>query len=502
MEKDIDFLYESQKQIYTLTGIAALLDWDMNTAMPKEAMHGRAEQLKIIHKLIHRQLTSGELRNVVARLEANRLGKTDRTILEELKKQIAIKCRIPGEFVEKLANTSVASQAAWKRARKANKFEGFAQKLSEMVKLKQQQARYFNPKVSPYEALVNQYEEGMKVETLRQVFAELKQALLPLIERISACQSHSGVDVDISKQEVRKRIFQFLKYMGITRGRFQLATSAHPFTTRISRNDVRFTTRYHHPMEAFFSAIHEGGHALYEMNLPTRYYNTVIYTPASYGLDESQALFWENYIGKSRLLWKGYFDEFRDTAMQQLQWEEFYRHINQVSPALIRVNADEVTYCLHIILRFELEEALINGKLSVRELRAAWNQKTEELLGIQPDSDTAGILQDIHWACGDFGYFPSYAIGMIYGAQLFAVARRSIMGFEKLVKQHQFGSIVDWLKHNVHNKGKTTTAEQIIRRLCKRGLHAQSFIDYLEEKYSGIYPAAFQSESFKPSPSL
>jgi carboxypeptidase Taq len=275
--------------------------------------------------------------------------------------------------------------------------------------------------------------------------------------------------------------------MGITKETSSIDTSPHPFTARMGINDVRITNRYIDSIESFFVAVHEAGHALYELGLPKKYANTVIYNAASIGLHESQSKFWEYMIGRNELFWKGYFNRYKKFLGKNMNWQNFYKNINQVKSSLVRVDADEVTYCLHIILRFEIERDLINGVIGTRNVKDIWNKKMKDMFGLTIKNDNDGIMQDMHWSMGAFGYFPTYAIGTIYSSQLYKQLIKDIPKAKSMIRRQDFKQIVKLLRNNIHHKGKTMKAEQIIKRTCGEGLNPEALIDYLNSKYSKIY---------------
>lgn len=490
MNLDMKQVYQSQKEISILKGISALLDWDENTNMPGSAFRSRSEQIKLVEGLINERLTDEQLAASIAGLRKERLTKTEIFILNELEKEVNKAKRFPPAQRQALAKQLVLSRDAWKSARKANNFSLFERQLSTIIEMKKKQALLLEPAQNPYDTLIKEYEEGMDTSRYESMFKYLRQELVLLISKITATKrfkEQKALELKIAKRDQTQIIDDFIKVMGITPERVRISTSPHPFTTRISINDVRITTRYADPMESFFTVLHEAGHALYEMNLPKKYYHTLVYSPASFGMDEAQAMIWEYQIGKNPALWQSYYLTFRKYIEKLIRWNDFYFYINMVNPSFIRVNADEVTYILHIILRFEIEKELINNRMKASDIRAAWNQKMNELLGITPRNDNEGLLQDIHWATGDFGYFPSYALGAIYSTQLSRQMFKEIPNSEQLIKTQDFSQFIEWLKKKVYHKGKTRSAETILKNATGSGLKPKVYIDYLNEKYSKLY---------------
>ena len=336
----------------------------------------------------------------------------------------------------------------------------------------------------------------MTVETLKKEFAYLKPQITEILEKITSSdvyrrQQAFDMKFDVEKQ---KRICDFVvKKMNLPKRRSRLDVSTHPFTTSMGDDDVRITTNYErkNPLFSFFSTVHEAGHALYELGLPRdEFKDTVISDAPSLGLHESQSRFWENMIARNKHFWNYFYSEFQKIAPEKLKGmdiETWYRYVNQVWPSFIRVEADELTYCLHVILRFELELALIDGEIKVSELPMCWNEKMAEMLGITPKNDKEGVLQDMHWSGGSFGYFPTYVIGTIYASQLFKQLSQGNSSLTEEIEQGNFINILSWLRKNVHQYGRLMTADEIIKKTCGDGLNSKVFVSYLKDKYYPLY---------------
>lgn len=490
MDESLRVIYKIQKEISTLSSIARLLEWDENTNMPSKAVSAKSEQIKLIQKMRRKKLVSTKLYSAMSTLKKKKLSSKDQIVLRELEKSVHKAKKIPKQLMIELSDASVLGLSAWKRARKKNDFKLFERELERIVKLKRKQAKLLNPKLKPYDSLISLYEEGMDSEKLTVIFDELKLGLVKILGKIKDSKKYKvqkSLKVKMTIEDQKLILNEIISDMGINQERVALGVSLHPFTIGISKDDVRITTRYVNPLESFFGAVHEAGHALYSLGLPTEYHDTFVFKSASMGLDESQSLFWENKIAKSEIFWKGFFNKYKSCMKNNISRKEFYEAVNSVKPSFIRVNADEVTYCLHIILRFEIERDLINGSLDVKDVRDEWNRKCKELLGITPKSDNEGVLQDIHWAGGDFGYFPSYAIGAIYSAQIYNTIKKKIPDFYSDVRSQYFEDILSWLRKKIHNKGKTALADDIVKAACGKRLDPKAFITYLEDKYSKIY---------------
>lgn len=486
---ELKYVYDIQKELSYLSGVYALLDWDEKTHMPSKGIEERAEQTALIYRLMYERMTSKKLVGALKKLKGRRLSKKDELVVNELGKQVTKLIRVPKDLMVEIARTSVIASSKWQEARKKDDFTIFKPHLKRLVKLKIKQAKLINPKLTPYDALLDDYEEGMTSEKLTTLFDYLKKELVQLVEEIKHTKQfkkQKELNGDVLKERQERLVKNIIKLTGINNDTVALDISAHPFTLRISQKDVRITTRYPNVFDAFFSAVHESGHALYELGLPKEYNNTLIHESASLGLHESQSRFWENQIMRSKQFWQGYAKHFSKLTGIKIRWSELYKKANIVKPSFIRTEADEVTYCLHVILRFEIERDLINGKLKVDDAKEVWNKKMQEYLGIVPKKDNDGILQDVHWSFS-FGYFPTYAIGTIYSSQIRREIEKEIKNFPELVRKHQFAPILNWLRKNIHEKGKTMTADEIIRNACGKGLNPETYITYLREKYEEIY---------------
>lgn len=500
MEKELKIIYDIQREISVLTSVLALLDWDQKTYMPLEAKEERSEQVSSITKIIHEKFLSEKLYRAVKKLHNpgvfKTLKKKDKIVVKKLYKDVLDARKFPLEFVEELSMVTSMAVMAWQEAKEKNDFRIFAPWLEKTIKLKRKQIKYINLPGHPYNSLLDDFEEGMTVEKIKPVFQKLKVELIELlreIEKTRMYKQHKNIFRNkvfpvSGQRKISKDIF---KRMLLPPLRSRLDVSSHPFTLPLSIDDARITTRYdENNLTSFFATVHESGHALYCLGLPYKFEYTVIAQPSSIGLHESQSRFWENMIARNVWFWKFYFYVFKKTFKEEFKHvvlKDFYRWINHVKPGLNRVEADEVTYCLHVILRFELELALIEGKLKVKDLPKAWNKKMKEFLGVTPKNDQEGVLQDMHWGMGVFGYFPTYAIGTIYAAQLFNQLLKEKPSIKEQIEKGNFKPILAWLRKNIHQHGRIFTAEQIIKKTCKKGLDPSEYVKYLRNKYLGIY---------------
>lgn len=501
IKKELKIIYGIQKQISVLSSVLALLEWDQKTYMPKDANEGRAEQTASIGKLIHEKLLSESLYEAIRKLHNPKVFKTlkrgDKIVVRKLYKEVLDARKLPSDFVEELLKITSIAVMAWQEAKEKNDFKIFAPWLKKIIQLKRKQCKYIKLPGHPYNSLLNDFEEGMTVEKLKPIFQKLKVELTELLNKIKKTKAYKAQKSVLKKDKFpisrQKKICKdIIKRMNLPASKTRLDVSSHPFTLRLSLDDVRITTRYNEKnmFNSFFPTVHEAGHCLYHIGLPSEFEYTVIANSASIGLDESQSKFWENMISRNIWFLKFYFPIFKKEFREELGHvvlKDFYKEVNRVNPGMIRVDADEVTYCLHIILRFELELALVEGRLKVKDLPKSWNQKMKEFLGITPKDDRGGVLQDTHWGRGAFGYFPTYAIGTIYAAQLFNRLLKEKPSVKNQIEKGNFKSVLGWLRRHVHRYGNSLTAEEIIKKICKRGLDPEGYIEYLRNKYLGLY---------------
>ncbi|MDD3716842.1 MAG: carboxypeptidase M32 [Candidatus Marinimicrobia bacterium] len=494
-------LKEILSDISKLSATAALLQWDQETYMPEGSGAFRADLLAHLSLSVHRLATGAALREELEHHVDMETGEcTDITLGEkekrslflvwkELKKQMAL----PEDFVEELSRHTSVSQQIWAKAKNNNDFKTFTPYLEKMIDLKKREAEYYGYEDKPYDALLDGFEPGMSTARIAELFGGLKGGLVDLVRRIAAAESIDETPLrqkfDTDKQwEFGMKIAEAI---GLDLSRARQDRSAHPFTIGIHPDDVRITTRLNEKalLSGLFSTIHESGHAIYEQGLPKEYFGTPLCAAASYGIHESQSRLWENVVGRSREFWeyalpllKARFPQLKGVGI-----EDWYRMINIVKASPIRVEADEVTYSLHIMLRFDIESKIINEGLKVSELPELWNAKVREYLNITPKNDAEGVLQDVHWSFGGFGYFPSYAMGNLYGAKLMEKAEHDIPGFWNKIKKGEFLPLKEWLNEKVHKHGRFYDPEDLIKKISGAPLSAEPFMDYLEKKYSEIY---------------
>lgn len=503
------------REAQLLEHTAALLSWDQETGMPDRAVEERSEQLALLQSLVHRRNTAPRVGELLERLKPvatpgfagavtdEPVGApadtptdtpTDAAFLREKRRQYEKSTRLPDRLVRELAETASRGQNAWVHARRNNDFPAFSPWLEKLIELNRETAEHLGYQETPYDALLDQYEPYATTAEVTRVFRDLREGLVPLVQRIAAAEQVDTAFLRRSYPVDRQLEYsdRLMTVLGYDRDRGRLDRSAHPFTTRLGNHDVRITTRFdeHAPESGIFSTIHETGHALYELGTGDELAGTLLAEGTSLGIHESQSRLWENMIGRSRQFWVARLPELREFFPEQLHdvhVDRFYRGINRVEPSLIRVEADEVTYSLHVILRFELEQALIAGDLPVKDLPDAWRGKMKALLGIEPDTDAQGVLQDVHWSMGAFGYFPTYALGNLYAAQFLQVLEREIPDMWDQVSAGNTAPILAWLRERIHRYGKVKTAAELVREITGGPMAPQAFLDYLRGKYEAIY---------------
>jgi len=498
MKESLDFIYKEQKELSHFGGITALLGWDQMTYMPRKGSGERAEQLSLISRLAHERVISDEFYNYIKKLDelSNTLTEKDRIIVTKLKEDVEKARKVPSEFVEKMSRTTSLAYTAWEESREKNKFSLFAPHLEKIIELEKQYCDYVKLPGHPYNSLLDDYEEGMTVDTLRKEFGALRPQLVEILKKITTSavyQKQQPVKMKLGVVQQKELCSILLKQMKLPADRSRLDVSTHPFTTTMADDDVRITTNYEREglLSSFFSTVHEAGHALYELGLlKGEYKDTVISDAPSLGIHESQSRFWENMIARSKPFWTYFapmFNKIAPDTCKGMNKEVWYHAVNQVRPSFIRVEADELTYCLHVILRFELELDIIEEKITVAELPQCWNEKITDFLGITPKTDKEGVLQDMHWSGGEFGYFPTYAIGTIYASQLFKQFLKEHTTMREKISQGNFTAILNWLSEHVYQYGRLMTADEIIKKTCGEGLNSKVFVTYLKEKYYPLY---------------
>ncbi len=492
MKKLWDHFNEIKRLIY----IRNLLSWDQQVNMPKGSVKGRADQLVIIQNLIHKRIKSDKTGDLIRSVEKlNNLNVTDLAMIREAKRHYMQATRIPETLLSEITKQSTLGYNIWEKARKKSDFSIFQPYLEKMISLQIEYAEKLETGPTLYSTLIDLYEPGVTYDWILKIFMNLKPKLIKFIKTLEKSSNKPDQSVlkryydpekqwQLSLDIIKKLNFDF------TIGRQDKST--HPFTVSLSSKDVRITTRIRENflIDCLFSTIHECGHALYYMGFNEEIQGTLLADSCSYGIGESQSRLWENIIGRSKefwIYWYTIFQKYFPENLKDYPLEEFYRAINIVQPSFIRVDADEVTYGLHIILRFELEKMMIEDGLQVSELASLWNEKMEELLGIIPPNDAMGLLQDAHWSSGGFGYFPSYALGNLYGAQIYQKALKDNPNLTKNYEKGEFSNLLNYLNENLYQYGKIYRANDLIKRVTGENLNPDYFMKYIEAKFKPIY---------------
>lgn len=494
-------LIRRSKELGVLNSCAAVLGWDQQTYMPRNGASLRGEQMALLAALAHQKFTDPKVGELLAAVEGSELVRdpvTDAAAnVRELRRSYDRATKLPQSLVEELARVTTEAQQAWEQAKKANDFPTFRPWLEKVVALKRQEADAVGYTGHRYNALIEEYEPGTTVAELLTLFADLTRDLAPLVRAIA--ESPKTPDRSLLQREFpieRQKVFAEAAAVafGFDFRAGRLDTTTHPFCSGFGPGDCRITTRYNPRFfsEAFFGVLHETGHALYEQNLPAEHFGTPIGSACSFGIHESQSRLWENQVGRSRPFWEHFFPRLKQTfpgTLADVSLEAFFFAINDVRPSLIRVEADEATYNLHIALRFELELALLSGDLTVVDLPGAWNERFKALLGLDVPDNARGCLQDIHWSFGGIGYFPTYTLGNLYAAQLMAAARRDLGDAELFgdFRRGEFGRLKDWLMQRIHKHGQRFRAGELCRRATGTLLSPQPFLTYLTEKFGSLY---------------
>jgi carboxypeptidase Taq len=495
MAKTFQTLLGRMQELKDLSGLVGLATWDQETYLPAKAELARGAQLGTLQGLYHERLTDPAVGEWLAAAEAEDLTDDQKAMLRVFRQERDRAVKVPKRLVQAIAEAQSAGLAGWRAAREAKQFAPFQAALKRLLELRREQADALGHDGTRYDALLEAYEPGMRVARLAPVLTALKEKLVPLIGPIEEASARHRSKLEgrsFAKDGQWDFSMQLLRAMGFDFGAGRQDLSVHPFTGGSHPLDVRLTNRIqeHLPLSSIFSAVHEGGHGLFEQGFAEADWRTPLAASPSMGLHESQSRLWENLVGRSRPFWTHFFPELQKrfpTELADVTVEDWLREANRVSRSLVRVEADEVTYNLHIVLRFELEQLLLDDALPLGELPSAWNQKMETLLGVRPKNDLEGVLQDIHWAWGELGYFPTYALGNLYSASLFAAARRALPDLEGRIEKGELLPLREWLRENVHAPGYRLPAEDRVRAITREGLTDRDFIAYLKSKYGALY---------------
>ncbi|GLC30549.1 carboxypeptidase M32 [Clostridium omnivorum] len=486
---------EYLKKLEYLNNSVAVLYWDMRVGIPKKAIPYRGEMLGYLSGEAYKLQTSDTMKEFIDYFSGiEELDDVTKSMVESARKNYEQTKKIPEDKYKEYTILASNGEAAWEEAKEKSDFEIFKPYLEKLVAFNKEFIGYWGFKENKYDTLLDFYEPGITVKELDKVFGELRDAIVTLLNKIKNSDVKPNVEPfkkNFSKEDQEAFSKHVLNIMGYDFEAGRLDESTHPFTINFGNKDVRITTHYYDNdfRSALFSCIHEGGHAIYEQNIPDELIGTMLGTGVSMGIHESQSRFYENIIGRSIEFWKYFYPEVqkRFSQFEGIPLTEFYRGINVVEPSLIRTEADELTYSLHIIIRYEIEKALINGEIKVEDLPHIWNEKYKEYLGVEPGNDAEGVLQDMHWSDGSFGYFPSYALGNLYGAQFLNKMVKDMPDLYKDIENGNLNNIREWLKENIHKHGSVYKPAKLIKDVTGEELNAKYFIAYLNDKYSKIY---------------
>ena len=487
------------REIALIESIEANLGWDERTYMPPAAGDYRAEQMTYLTGVAHKKRTSKRLGELLTELAESDLAQDEHSdagaTIKQLKWQYEKRIKLPQLLVEELTRESVLGQQAWVKARQSNDFASFAPHLEKLYHLKRQQAECLGSKDNPYDALLDDFEPDAKTSEVTKVLADLRAELVPLVQAIMQSGRRAPVEIvqrayPAAAQEAFAKSAAASIGFDFTRGR--LDVTHHPFCTSLGPHDCRITTRYDERFfnTSFFGTLHEAGHGIYDQGLRIDQFGLPPGTYVSLGIHESQSRMWENLVGRSRAFWQHFFPQLQGAfpaAVGDVKPDDFYWAINHVAPSLIRVEADEATYNLHIIVRFELEQALLKQDLAVGDVPAAWREKYQQYLGVEPATDADGCLQDVHWSAALIGYFPTYSLGNLYASQFFEQADRDLGGLAAQFARGEFQPLKQWLNEKIHHRGHCYSAAKLVQLVTGKPLSPAPLMRHLRSKLGPLY---------------
>ena len=489
-----DALLDRVERWNAVGSASGVLGWDQQVMMPEGGTPARSKQLSALSSVHHDMVTADETGELLDELDDADLTEEQAAVVREVRREYERADAVPVELVEEISETGSEALQAWEEAKAEDEFETFAPYLQKHVELKREYAEHIDPDRDPYEVLFEEFEPCLSMERAESILTELREALVPMIGEIRESDVDLAVDTfegtfPEDEQEALSR--EALELVGYDFDRGRLDISSHPFTAG-NQFDCRVTTRFDEedPLGAVGSTIHEFGHAQYNLGLPQEQFGTPLGESRDLSVHESQSRLWENHVGRSEAFWQEFLPVFQEHFPQteDATVREAYEAFNQVyEDNFIRVEADELTYHLHIVIRFEIERDLIRGDLDVEDVPEVWNDKYEEYLGIRPDTDSEGCLQDIHWSHGNFGYFPTYSLGSVMAAQLFDAAEDDIDDLDGKIADAEFGDLHDWLGENVHRHGSRYETNELVVRATGEDFSADAFLDYVDEKYGELY---------------
>lgn len=495
----LDKLIKKTREVAVINSCASLLGWDERTYMPRKGADHRADQLAFMAGLSHSRFVDPEIGDLINTVKSSDLvngGNSDAgVIVREIGREYDKAVKMPQDLVEEIARVTTKSQGVWAEARAEKDFSKFKPWLEKVINLKKKEAEAVGYEGDAYNAMLDDYEPGATVESIDAIFTKHRKELVELLKAVK----DSGKEPDIAiitrtyPVDTQRKFGELAaRAIGFDFEQGRLDVTTHPFCTDIGPGDVRITTRYneHHFNGAFFGTLHESGHGIYEQNLDHKHYGTPLADAVSLGIHESQSRMWENFVGRSKAFWKHFYPiaqkEFPE-ALGNTSLEDFYFAVNDVRPSFIRVEADEATYNLHILLRFEMERAFFSGDLKVDDIPSVWNEKFKSYFDLTPPDDAQGCMQDIHWSAGLIGYFPTYALGNLYAAQFFAKADEDLGGLHAQFEKGEFGQLKQWLVDNIHQHGRRYLANDLVERVTGKPLGSEALMAYMNKKFGELY---------------
>jgi carboxypeptidase Taq len=498
VEKKLEELKQKLYEISDLVGAQSVLGWDQQTYMPSGGAEGRGEQLSTLARITHDRFISDELGKLLEELApyADQLDPTsdDARLIKVTTREYKKQRQIPSDWVSEFAQVTTIAQETWVKARSESNYSLFQPYLERVVEMRRQYASFFAPFEHVYDPLLDDYEPGLKTADVQEIFSKMIPVQVDLIKAISNKPAINDNFLKVTLDEQKQWDFgvEVITKFGFDWQRGRQDRTAHPFTTSFGIGDVRITTRFipESGSSALFSTMHECGHALYEQGLSPTLRRTILMSGASMGLHESQSRLWENLVGRSKEFWQCFYPRYQalfPETFGNVSLDDFYRGINKVAPSLIRVEADEATYNLHIMLRMELEIAMMEGKIALKDLPEIWNSKMKEYMGMTPPNDAQGVLQDIHWSGGMIGYFPTYALGNLVSVQLWEKINEDIPALPSDIRKGDFTPLLSWLREKLHAQGAKFDPQDIVKQITGSKITPEPYLRYLTRKYSNIY---------------
>ncbi len=484
-------------EIMSLNYARAALNWDQEVNMRNyKSLDGKAKQISLLSKLIHQRETSDKVGKLIKQAEKiSDLNEIDSALLRETKREYDLATKLPEKLVTEIAETSIKASGIWREAYTKSDFSLFKEILEKTVELQKEKAEKLATHPDIYSTLIDLYEPGATFDWIANIFNPIKSKIVDVVKKLNSSSDKPDNSILHKNYDINKQFelsFEIIKKFNYDLGYGRQDKSTHPFTTALASEDVRITTRTKEDFlnECIFGTIHECGHALYEMGIKKELHDTLLCEGTSMGIHESQSRLLENIVGRSKEFWAYWYPTFQKYFPENLKnypMEEFHRAVNCVQPSFIRVNADEVTYGLHVILRFEIEKDMIEGKVHINELPELWNSKMEEYLGIIPPTDKEGVLQDMHWGGGAIGYFPTYFLGSLYSAQIYSKALEANPNLPEDYKKGEFSNLMNYLRENIHQHGSIYRANDLIKRVTGEDLNPNYFFEYVRKKFYPIY---------------